>query len=164
MKSKTPRKLDETDYSILEQVRNNSRISNNELAGKIHLSQPATHARLKKLKAEGIIQKFTVELDLEKLGYELICFFQIRLQSHRENDISEFERSISTMAEILECHYLTGEFDYLLKGAFRNRRHLERFMRDKLSSVTMVAQIITSVSLSQIHVENTLPFNQPEIM
>ncbi len=157
MKKSETRSLDTTDFLILSEILKNSRISNNELAKRINLSQPATHARLKRLRDSGVIKSFTANLDYEKLGYELICFFQVRLQTHLEKDISRFESKIAAIPEILECHYLTGEFDYLIKSAFRNRRELELFMRNKLSNMHEIAQIITSLSLSQISVEPNLP-------
>lgn len=149
-------KTDTTDYLILREVIQNSRISNNALARKINLSQPATHARLKRLKESGVIKGFTADLDYEKLGFELTCFFQVQLKSHLEKDIASFEIEIANMPEILECHYLTGEFDYLIKGAFQGRSELERFMRSSLSTLPQVGQIITSLSLSQIDVAGNL--------
>ena len=147
-------KLDETDLSILREIRQDSRISNNELARRINLSQPAAHNRLKRLKTTGVIRDYTVLLDYEKLGYELICFFQTRLQGHLEKDITLFESRVAAFPEVLECHYLTGEFDHLIKAVFKHRRDLEQFLRNKLSTIPGVAQIITSLVLSEIKSDN----------
>lgn len=149
-------KLDETDFSILREVRQDSRISNNELARRINLSQPAAHKRLKRLKTTGVIRDYTVHLNYEKLGYELICFFQTRLHGHLEKDITLFETQVAAFPEVLECHYLTGEFDHLLKAVFKGRRELERFLRNKLSTIPGVAQIITSLVLSEIKSDSAL--------
>lgn len=149
--------LDETDLSILREVQNDSRISNNELARRINLSQPAAHRRLKRLKTTGVIREYTVRLDYEKLGYELICFFQTRLQGHLEKDIVRFETQVAALPEVLECHYVTGEFDHLLKAIFKSRQELEQFLRNKLSSIPGVAQIITSLVLSEIKSDRSLP-------
>ncbi len=102
-------KLDETDLAILREVQQDGRISNNELARRINLSQPAAHSRLKRLQSAGVIQGFTAQLDYEKLGYELICFFQTRLQDHAEADIERFETEVAAFPEVLECNYLTGD-------------------------------------------------------
>ena len=143
-------KLDEIDRGILKEIQKNSRISNNELARRVNLSQPATHARLKRLQEQQVIRGFSVNLDFEKLGYELTCFFQTRLQDHSEQAVVDFEQKVNAFPEVLECHYLTGEFDHLIKAVFKNRRELERFMRNRLSVIPGVAQIITSLVLSEV--------------
>ena len=150
-------KLDETDLAILKEVRQNGRISNNELARRINLSQPAAHSRLKRLQLAGVIKGFTAQLDYEKLGYELICFFQTRLRDHAETDIERFESEVASFPEVLECNYLTGEWDYLIKAVFQSRRDLERFLRNRLSTIPGVSQIITSLVLSEIKTDR-VPF------
>ena len=159
-------KLDEMDLSILREVQQDSRISNNELARRINLSQPAAHKRLKRLKTIGIIRDYTVRLDYEKLGYELVCFFQTRLQGHLEKDITLFETQVASFPEVLECHYLTGEFDHLLKAVFKRRRDIEQFLRNKLSTIPGVAKIITSLVLSEKELDSGLALpgdNLPKI-
>lgn len=150
-------KLDEIDLAILREVQEDSRISNNELARRINLSQPATHARLKRLKESGVIRGFSAHLDHEKLGYELTCFFHTRLQGHLEKDVARFEEQVMAFPEVLECHYLTGEFDHLIKGVFKSRKDLEDFLRNRLSAIPGVSQIITSLVLSEIKTGTPLP-------
>ena len=152
-------RLDNTDLLILREMQADSRISNNELARRINLSQPAAHARLKRLRATGIIRGYTARLDHERLGYELTCFFHTRLQGHSEEDIEQFEERVSGFPEVLECHYLTGEFDHLLKAVFKSRQDLELFLRNKLSSIPGVARIITSLVLSEIKTGTSLPLD-----
>lgn len=150
--------LDKADLTILREVRKNGRISNNELARRINLSQPAAHSRLKRLQSAGVIRGFTARLDYEKLGYELICFFQTRLRDHAEEDIERFESQVAAFPEVLECHYLTGEWDYLIKAMFQSRRDLERFLRNRLSTIPGISQIITSLVLSEIKTDHSLPY------
>jgi len=150
-------KLDETDLTLLREIQKDSRISNNELARRINLSQPAAHTRLKRLHASGIIREFTVRLDHECLGYELTCFFQTRLGDHSEEGIERFEKTVAGFPEVLECHYLTGEFDHLVKAVFQNRHDLEHFLRHRLSTIPGVTQVITSLVLSEIKAGSPLP-------
>ncbi|WDP89163.1 MAG: Lrp/AsnC family transcriptional regulator [Desulfobacter sp.] len=156
MLKKKLNKLDETDRAILREVLQDGRISNNELARRINLSQPAAHARLRRLQSAGVIQGFTVRLDYEELGYELACFFHIRLRDHAESDIEGFEKKVAAFPDVMECHYLTGEWDYLIKAVFQSRRALEHFMRNRLSAIPGVAQIVTSLVLSEIKTGNAL--------
>ncbi|MEM1370531.1 MAG: Lrp/AsnC family transcriptional regulator, partial [Cyanobacteria bacterium P01_H01_bin.15] len=96
-------------------------------------------------------------LDRDKLGLDLICFFNIRLNVHSEEALLRFERAVLDMPSILECHYLTGQFDYSLKAVFQNRKELEQFERRVLTPIPEVTQIITSVVLSEIKSTTVLP-------
>ncbi|GAB4441110.1 MAG: Lrp/AsnC family transcriptional regulator [Anaerolineae bacterium] len=149
--------MDELDLAILREIQEDSRISNSELARRINLSQPATHARLKRLESIGVIRCHVSLLDREKLGLDLVCFFQVRLQAHSEEALIRFEESVRGFPQVLECHYLTGEFDYLLKAVFRNREELEHFQRRQLSTLPDVTRTTTSVVLSEIKATTVLP-------
>ncbi len=152
--------LDKTDNALLNEIQQDSRISNSELARRIKLSQPATHARLKRLESIGVVRQHVSLLDRDKLGLDLICFFQVRLEAHSEQALLRFEEKIRTFSQVLECHYLTGQFDYLLKAVFENRRALERFERQSLTALADVVQITTSVALSEIKMTTVLPLPQ----
>lgn len=153
-------KLDNIDRSILAEIQQDSRISNSELARRIALSQPATHARLKRLETSGVIRQHVSLLDRDKLGLDLICFFHVRLEAHSEQALLGFETEVRSFPEVLECHYLTGQFDYLLKAVFQNRGALERFERQHLTALADVVQITTSVVLSEIKMTTVLPLPQ----
>ena len=150
-------KIDDIDLAILKALQEDSRLGNNELARRINLSQPATHSRVKKLKEQGVIEKFTAQFNHSLLGFELICFFQVTLQVHSEDLIQKFERAVCSFDEVLECHYLTGEFDHLIKAAFKNTQELEQFSRNKLSTLPGVSKIITSIVLTQLKTTSRLP-------
>lgn len=149
--------LDPIDLNILHALQEDSRISNSELARRINLSQPATHTRLKRLETSGVIRKHVSLLDRDHLGLDLICFFYIRLNVHSEESLIHFEKAVLDMPAILECHYLTGQFDYSLKAVFRNRRELEQFERRVLTPIPEITQITTSVVLSEIKSTTVLP-------
>ncbi len=150
-------RLDDIDLRILREVQQDSRISNSELARRIKLSQPATHSRLKRLETLNVIRQHVSLLNRDQLGLDLVCFFQIRLQAHSEKAIIRFEETIHALTAVLECHYLTGEFDYLLKAVFRNRQELEHFDRRILTPLPDVVQVTTSVVLSEIKATTILP-------
>ena len=150
-------RFDSTDLNILQAIQEDSRISNSELARRINLSQPATHTRLNRLEARGLIRNLVSLLDRDKLGLDLICFFYVRLNVHSEEALLCFEKAVLSMSSILECHYLTGQFDYSLKAVFQNRRELEQFERRVLTPIPEVTQIMTSVVLSEIKSTTVLP-------
>jgi Lrp/AsnC family leucine-responsive transcriptional regulator len=150
-------RLDKIDLAILREIQQDSRISNSELARRVNLSQPATHARLKRLEISGVIHHHVSLLNRDKIGLDLTCFFFVRLQAHSEDALIRFEGAILALPQVLECHYLTGQFDYLLKAVFRNRKELEQFERRTLTPLPDVVQITTSVVLSEIKSTTVLP-------
>ena len=145
------------DAAILRELQSDGRISNVELARRVHLSPPATHARVKRLEKEGYIRQYGATLDREKAGFDLLCFIQITLQVHQPQQVEKFRTLIRQMPEVLECHHITGEYDYLLKVALRNRKDLERFVVKQLTPMPGVARIHTSLVLSEIKATSVLP-------
>ncbi len=151
--------LDTLDKTILKILQAEGRISNTELARRVRLSPPATHARVKRLEEQGYIRKYAALLEAEKVGYDMLCFVQISLQLHALEQVKGFRAAIQEMPEVLECHHITGEFDYLLKVAIRNRKDLERFVVDKLTPTTGVARIYTSLALTEVKSSTVLPLD-----
>ena len=115
LRSSVESKLDELDQAILRILQAEGRISNVELARRIHLSPPATLARVKSLEERGYIRQYTALLDAERLGFDLLCFIHISLQLHQPEQVNSVREAIREMPEVLECHHVTGEYDYLLK-------------------------------------------------
>ncbi len=149
--------LNETDLVILNEVQNDGRISNVELASRIGLSPPATHARLKRLQSQGYIRRYVAILDQEKVGFDMTCFVSISLRMHGPDELAGFRDSVDELHEVLDCYHVTGEFDYLLRVVVRNRRELQRFVEQKLTPISGVARIYTSLVLEEIKATTTLP-------
>ena len=149
--------LDKVDRAILHALQTNGRMSNVELAQRINLSPPATHARIRRLEQRGYIRQYVALLDQEKVGYDMLCFVNISLQLHQPDQVEGIREAIRGMPEVLECYHVTGEFDYLLKVVIKNRKDLERFVIDRLTSVPGVARIHTSLVLNQVKSTTELP-------
>jgi len=149
--------LDETDLAILRELQADGRISNVELAQRINLSPPATHTRLKRLQEQGTIRQYVALVNQEQLGYDMICFVNISLSLHQVEELESFRDVINEMPQVLECYHVTGEFDYLLKVAVRNRKDLQRFVVQELTPVHGVARIHTSLVLSEVKSTTALP-------
>ncbi|MBK6430703.1 MAG: Lrp/AsnC family transcriptional regulator [Anaerolineae bacterium] len=149
--------LDEIDLQVLRELQTDGRISNVELARRVNLSPPATHARIRRLQQQGYIKAAVAIVDREKLGFDLLCFIQISLQMHQLEQVERFRQAVRQMPEVLECYHLTGEYDYLLKVVIRNRQDLERFVVGNLTPLPGVARIHTSVVFSEIKSATALP-------
>lgn len=142
--------LDDIDRAILDILQNDGRISFSDLARQVNLSQPAVYNRVKRLEKRGLIQGYVALLDRELIGYDLLCFIHINIQAHSYDKISEFREAVLNLPQVLECHHLTGSYDYLLKVVLRNRTDLERFVVERITSLPSVNQVQTSVVLSEV--------------
>ena len=149
--------LDELDKIILTVLQTEGRISNVELAGRVNLSPPAIHGRIKRLEQKGLIRQYVTLLDREALGYDMLCFINVSLQLHQFEHVDSFRAAIQNMPEVLECHHLTGEYDYLLKVIVRNRKELQDFVVGRLTPIPGVARIHTSLVFDEIKSTTVLP-------
>lgn len=149
--------MDELDRAILQILQADGRISNADLARQVNLSPPAVHARVRRLEEAGIISAYVALLDWERLGYDMLCFIHISLKQHTPETVADFRAAVQGLPEVLECHHVTGEFDYLLKAAIRNRQDLERFVVDRLTPVPGIGRIHTSLALAEVKNLTALP-------
>lgn len=149
--------LDDIDRAILRELQADGRATNLELARRVGLSPAATHARVRSLERRGAIRGYAAIVDRDVLGFDLLCLISISMQVHQYESVGRLREVIKAMPEVLECHHLTGEYDYLLKVALRNRRELERFVVERLTPLPGVARIHTSLVLSEVKSTTTLP-------
>ena len=154
--------LDDLDIRILSILQRDGRISNADLARQISLSQPATHARLRRLEERGYIDRYVALLDREQAGYDMLCFVRVSLEQHQIQHVERFRAAVMEMPEVMECHFVTGDFDYLLKVVVRNRKDLERFVLHRLTSIPGVARIYTSLVLSAVKSTTALPLESDQ--
>jgi len=139
--------LDIIDVKILEVLQLNARVSISELSKQVNLSLSAVSERLKKLENNGIIEQYTAILNAAAMEKELSVIMMISLETPDQTE--EFNSFISQAGEILECHYITGEFDYVLKITTRNTASLERLM-NKIKGISCIKHTQTNVILSSV--------------
>ncbi|MCC6986169.1 MAG: Lrp/AsnC family transcriptional regulator [Anaerolineales bacterium] len=149
--------LDDIDKALLRELQADGRLTNVELARRVSLSPPATLTRLKRLEKDGFIRNYAAIVDREKAGYDLLCFIHIAMQMHQLEQIENFRRLVQDMPEVLECHHITGEYDYLLKVVFRSRKDLERFAVNRLTPIPGVSRIHTSLVFTEVKSITALP-------
>ncbi len=149
--------LDSLDTALLRELQADGRLPNAELARRLNLSPPAVHARLRRLEEQGLIRGYVALLDRERLGYDMLCFVNISLQRHTREHVDHFRECIRTIPQVLECHHVTGEYDYLLKVVVRNRKELEHLLMEQLTPIPGVARIHTSLVLNEVKAATALP-------
>lgn len=150
--------FDELDRAILRELQQNARITNANLARKIHLSQPAVHNRIKKLEKRGIIRRYTAQLDAEIIGYDLICFLQIRTDGVPQH-LRCIQEAVASLPQVQECHHLTGEYDILIKVVVKHRQQLESFIQKHISPLDGIQQLQTNIVLSEFKNSGDIPLD-----
>jgi DNA-binding Lrp family transcriptional regulator len=149
-------KLDKIDIKILSELQKNGRISNVELAELVHLSPSPCLTRVKKLQAEGFITGYSAQIDVSKLGQPLTVFTEITLRNHRQHDFARFLATVEKINSVIECHLVSGGYDYLVKfittGITEYQTIMERLLEmdigiDKYSSFVVLKSPIVKAHL-----------------
>jgi Lrp/AsnC family leucine-responsive transcriptional regulator len=126
--------LDRINRQILQALQHDGRLTNVELATRIHLSPAACLERVRRLQDAGFIRGYHAILNPEKVGASLMVFIEVVLDRTSPTVFDDFKRTVVVMPEILECHMVAGGFDYLLKARVADmnayRILLDRFLRD----------------------------------
>jgi len=148
--------LDRTDLALLNALQRNARASNVELAAQVNLSPSACLRRVQRLEADGVIAGYRVELDPAQLGLGLRAFVRVQLKSHGAVDIARFADAIRGCDEVVRCHALTGDMDYLLEVLVRDLDDFSRFLLDRLLAGGHVADVNTSFVLREIKSSSAL--------
>jgi DNA-binding Lrp family transcriptional regulator len=118
-------KLDRIDINILAHLQRNGRITNVELAEAVALSPSPCLIRVKRLEKAGYIIGYNAHVDIAKLGETVTVFTQVTLTDHHLEDFARFESGIRTVDEVIECHLISGGYDYLLKFMTRGIAHYQ---------------------------------------
>ena len=121
------------------------------------VSGPGLQKRLRKLEEQGVIRGYSTVVNREAVGLDLLCFIHVTLAHHRPNSVKQFPEKIKKMPEVLECHFLTGEFDYLLKVVVANHDHLEKFLFGKLMKAGGIDRTRTSIVVKEVKTSTSLP-------
>ena len=154
--SKKQKSLDRTDYRILEILQQNGRITNVDLAEQVHLSPPPCLERVKRLEREGYIEKYVGILNPYKLNAGLLAFIQVTLHSTASKDLEKFNRSVTSLRQVQECHMVSGGFDYLIKVRASDMQDYRNFLGHELADIPNVRETHTYVVMQEVKVESSI--------
>lgn len=138
-------RLDRIDINILAELQRSGRITNAELADKVGLSASPCLTRVKRLEAAGFISGYSAIINLNKIGTSQIVFTSVTLGDHRRADFQKFERRIANYDELVECHLVSGGFDYLLKFVVRGIAEYQEMMEELLESNVGVSKYFSYI-------------------
>ena len=147
---------DATDRALLRKLQRDSARSMQELAEAVGLSASSCHRRIKALEAAGLISGYRAALDAQKLGFSMLFFIEISLNSQSEKALDAFEAAVRDAPEVQECFLMAGQSDYLLRVACRDQEDFERVHRRLLSRLPGVSRVLSNMSIRTVKSESAL--------
>jgi len=146
----TPPSLDRIDRRVLALLQADGRLSNTQLAAQVGLSQSACLRRVQRLERLCVIEGYGARLSPAALGRSETVFIELTLNSQSEAALDAFERAVALSPDVLECHLIAGDYDYLLRVAVASTAEYERVHRRQLATLPHVARIRSLFALRRV--------------
>ncbi|WP_128254634.1 Lrp/AsnC family transcriptional regulator [Falsirhodobacter deserti] len=150
-------KLDPTDRRILNVLQRQGRITNADLAEQVNLSASACHRRVQRLEEEGFIAGYVALLNARKMERPTVVFVEITLSGQADEVLAAFEAAVQRIPDVLECHLMAGNADYLLKVVAQDTEDFARIHRQHLARLPGVAQMHSSFALKTVFRTTAIP-------
>lgn len=154
--------IDQADLRILSELQQEARLTNVELAERIHLSPSPCLRRTKRLEEAGIIRGYRADLDRDKVGLGLTVFVEIKVDRHSRQNADELARALAAMPEVVSCCMVSGAADFLVELVVADLAAYERLLSDRLLTLPMVADIRSNFALRMIKTAG--PLALPEMV
>jgi Lrp/AsnC family leucine-responsive transcriptional regulator len=154
--------IDDTDKKILTILQDNGRITNSKLAQEIGLSPPAVLERVRRLESSGVIDKYVAILDRKQTGFDIQTIVMVCVSHHQIASLANVIERLTGMDEVVECHQLTGEIDFLLKVIVKDMDAYTDFVNNKLSGIPGIQNVKTSFILETMKSSTSLTFPPAE--
>ena len=139
--------MDAIDKRILRALARKGRLTNAELAEEVGLSASPCWTRVRRLEQAGVIRGYAAILDQAALGLPDTVFIEVMMERHDEDSLRRFEEAVQAIPEVLECHLVTGEYDFMIKAAVGGTVGYERLLRDRLYRLPGIRHTRSSFAL-----------------
>ena len=149
--------FDRATRLILQALQADGRQSTQQLAEQVGLSATPVWRRVKELEESGVIRRHVALADREKLGLAVCVLANVSLERHSEGAVEQFERLVAASPEIIECHAITGEADYVIKVVAPDMKAYDQFLQATIFKVPGVASVRSNVVLREVKYETALP-------
>jgi len=149
--------IDELDRKILRLLQSDASLSATAIGEQVGLSQSPCWRRIQRLKNSGLIKAQGLVIDRKKLGFDTMVFAHVKLTAHGRSKVAEFGDTIRQFPEVLECHLLLGQVDFLLRIVTPDLEAYERFFFERLSQLPDVQEVTSSIALSEVKHTTELP-------
>lgn len=151
--------VDRHDLQLLDTLQRNSQTTNADLGLHTHLSPSQVSRRISRLEEHGVIAGYAARLDRQVLGLEVTAWAHVLLERHGNARPADFERAVAGIPEILDCHAVTGEADYILRIIAPDLATFSALMHQQLLTLPGIAQIRTNIALASIKESHALPLD-----
>jgi DNA-binding Lrp family transcriptional regulator len=131
--------LDPVDLKILKLLVKDGLATNKEIAAELNLTTTPVHERVKRLRRDGLIEKYTIELNRKLLNKNLLVFCNVSLKEHAFEFLERFEKDVQTLPEVVECYCISGGSDFLLKIIVSDIDDYKSFILNKLSTLPNIS-------------------------
>jgi len=150
-------KLDKLDRKILRLMQADASLSAASIGEKVGLSQSPCWRRMQRFKDAGLIKEQGVVFERKKLGFDTMVFAHVKLTAHGRSKVAEFGETIRQFPEVMECHLLLGQVDFLLRIVTPDLEAYERFFFERLSQLPDVQEVTSSIALTEVKYTTELP-------
>lgn len=148
--------MDATDKKLLVLLQQDAKRTTKELSDKLNLSVTAVYERIKKLEREGVIDKYVTILNKNKINKGFVVFCHIKLTKHSKDLISEFEKDVVKLSEVLECFHVSGDYDYILKVCMKDMEEYREFMVTKLTNLQHIGSTHSTFMIGEVKNTNII--------
>lgn len=147
--------VDPVDLKILKLLQKDGLMTNKEIAAELNLTTTPVHERIKRLRRDGYINKYTIDLNKKKLNKNLTVFCNVSLKEHAQEFLTKFEQDVQSVPEIVECYCISGGSDFLLKVIVADIDEYRHFILNKLAALSNIGNaqshfVVTEVKQSTI--------------
>ena len=142
--------LDEKDILLLKALQENARLTNKELAAKVHLTTTPTYERMKRLEQLGFIKQYATILDAGKLNKGFAVFLSVKLKTVNSECAREFTELVNAVPEVTECYNISGSFDYLLRVQAPDMKYYQQFLLNVIGHHENIATIMSTFVMEEI--------------
>lgn len=146
--------MDKIDRTLLRLLQEDGKTSYATLGAEVGLSVSSVNERVRKLQESGFIKQFSALLDHDSLGLKVIAFVAVQMDDVRA--AKQFESAIDDLPEVQECHFVTGEYSYLLKVVCRDTKDLQQLIQEHIQPLKSVVRTNTVIALSSPKVTTAL--------
>lgn len=148
--------LDRYDLAILQALQGNARMSWVELAERVNLSASACQRRARLLQENGVISRYTLDVDLQAMGYDVEAFVAVNIERQNLKYAAEFRRAVGGLPEVQACYMLSGSVDFMLRVVATNLRAFGSFIQRDILNLPGVKDATSSIVLERIDTDSSL--------
>jgi Lrp/AsnC family leucine-responsive transcriptional regulator len=142
--------MDSIDKKLLHLLQTDAKKTTKELALKLNLSVTAVYERIKKLEREGIIEKYVALINRSKVEKGFVVFCHLKLIQHTREFITTFENEVTQLLEVIECHHVSGDYDYILKIIVKDMEAYREFLVNKLTILQHIGSTHSTFMISEV--------------